>query len=557
MDEKDYLKVTLNGFLLNAGVVGLLRLFEYAEEYDELGCVKDEDYIIDNQDLYISKKFILTHNLADLYVKSIVYYLGEDTKFIRVMSKQDAVNKLFEKYDPEDKKWIKDVNELFKEFSEMLEKASFKSGYEILASYDNVEKITLEMIASFKKEKDYITKKDLYFELCRLLNQPKVKEVLIFKDILYSKINMFMGDVSFLNRSNTKKDITQTYHNDFVQPLLDDLSYTKSKTKPCIDCGRLSKTTTSLSFMSDVTDDTNRKKSYYWNCVPDAYLCPLCAFIYSLVPLGFSYAASDAIFINSNINIKTLQSLSEGMFYRTDEADKNVWYKVYNKFTNLELSNVQKRIDNIQVIVRENHKDSKRYSLNMIDKQIVTTLANSKNELDYIRNWYVKDSDEFINVYQSTVEHIINRQSLYNFISRLLKISLRDGTNSNHLFPILIIQINSQGGQKMEADTKQAYVAKKKGEEMRVNLTKDVSTSDRDDKLKGMIYQFLNAVSLSNRDAFMNLLIRSYSSVGQPVPDIFFSCFESDEKFRTIGYAYLLGLKSDGYKKPKEGDVSE
>lgn len=109
----------------------------------------------------------------------------------------------------------------------------------------------------------------------------------------------------------------------------------------------------------------------------------------------------------------------------------------------------------------------------------------------------------------------------------------------------------------MEADTKQAYVAKKKGEEMRVNLTKDVSTSDRDDKLKGMIYQFLNAVSLSNRDAFMNLLIRSYSSVGQPVPDIFFSCFESDEKFRTIGYAYLLGLKSDGYKKPKEGDVSE
>ena len=239
MDEKDYLKVTLNGFLLNAGVVGLLRLFEYAEEYDELGCVKDEDYIIDNQDLYISKKFILTHNLADLYVKSIVYYLGEDTKFIRVMSKQDAVNKLFEKYDPEDKKWIKDVNELFKEFSEMLEKASFKSGYEILASYDNVEKITLEMIASFKKEKDYIIKKDLYFELCRLLNQPKVKEVLIFKDILYSKINMFMGDVSFLNRSNTKKDITQIYHNDFVQPLLDDLSYTKSKTKPCIDCGRL------------------------------------------------------------------------------------------------------------------------------------------------------------------------------------------------------------------------------------------------------------------------------------------------------------------------------
>lgn len=557
MDEKDYLKVTLNGFLLNAGVVGLLRLFEYANEYDELGCVENKDYIIDNQDLYISKNFILKHNLADLYVRSIVYYLGEDTKFTRVMSKQDAVNRLFEEYNPDDKKWVKSVNELFKEFSKMLETDSFKSGYEILSSYNDVENITLEMITSFKKEKDYAIKKDLYSELCRLLDQPKVKEVLIFKDILYSKINMFMGDVSFLNRSNSKKDITQTYHNYFVQPLLDDLLCEKSKTKPCIDCGRLSKTTTSLSFMSDVTDDTTRKKSYCWNCVADAYLCPLCAFIYSLVPLGFSYAASDAIFINSNIDVKNLQSLSEGMFYRTDETDKNVWYKVYNKFTNLELSGIQKRMDNIQVIVRENHKDSKRYSLNMVDKQIVKTLSSSKNELDHIHNWYVKDSDEFINIYQSTVEHIIRRQNLYNFISRLLKISLRDGTNSNYLFSILIIQINSQGGQKMETDTKQAYIAKKKGEEMRVSLTRDVSITERDDKLKGIMYQFLNAVSLSNRDAFMNMLIRSYSSVGQPVPDIFFSCFESDEKFRTIGYAYLLGLKSDGYKKAQEGDVSE
>ena len=286
MDEKDYLKVTLNGFLPNAGVIGLLRLFKYVKENDERGCIEGEDYIIDNQDLYISKNFISTHNLADLYVRSIVHYLGEDTKFIRVMSKQDTVNKLFEEYNLDDKKWIKSVNELFKEFSDMLEKASFKSGYEILASYNNIEKITLEMITSFKKEKDYLIKKKLYSDLCRLLDQPKVKEVLIFKDILYSKINMFIGEVCFLNKSNTKKDITQTYHNDFIQPLLDDISYTKSKTKPCIDCGRLSKTTTSLSFMSDVTDDTNRKKSYYWNCMPDAYLCPLCAFIYSLVPLS-------------------------------------------------------------------------------------------------------------------------------------------------------------------------------------------------------------------------------------------------------------------------------
>lgn len=553
MNEDNYLKVTLNGFLLNAGVIGLLRLLKYAEEYDDAGCIAGEDYIIDGQDLYLSKNFILTHNLADLYVKSMVYYFGDDSKFTQILSKRDSLTSCYEMYDPDDKKWLKTVNDIFKEFSEMLEKASFKSGYEILTLYDDIEPVTLEAISEFKKEKDYLAKKDRYMELCRLLLQPKVKEVLIFKELAYVKINMFLNGISFLNKSNTKKDITLTYHNDFVQPLLDDLTWQKSKTKPCIDCGRLSKTTMSLSFMSDVTDDTNRKKSYYWNCMPDAYLCPLCSFIYSLVPLGFSYVGADAIFINSNASIRALQSLAESLNYRADDVDKNVWYKVYNQFTEIEITGVNNRLNNIQVIIRENA--TKKYSLSMIDKRVIKILQNSKKELNHIRNWYVKENDKFINIYQSTLEHVIRRRSLYGFMTRLLKISLRDGTNPSHIHSILLIQINSQGDQ-VKDDINRAYVAKKKGEELRIALTKDVAITERDNKLRGTIYQFLNAVSLNNRDAFMNMLIRSYSSIGQPVPDIFFSCFENDEKFRMLGYAYLLGLKSDGYKKT-EGDVSE
>ena len=191
----------------------------------------------------------------------------------------------------------------------------------------------------------------------------------------------------------------------------------------------------------------------------------------------------------------------------------------------------------------------------MIDKRVIKILQNSKKELNHIRNWYVKENDKFINIYQSTLEHVIRRRSLYGFMTRLLKISLRDGTNPSHIHSILLIQINSQGDQ-VKDDINRAYVAKKKGEELRIALTKDVAITERDNKLRGTIYQFLNAVSLNNRDAFMNMLIRSYSSIGQPVPDIFFSCFENDEKFRMLGYAYLLGLKSDGYKKT-EGDVSE
>lgn len=104
----------------------------------------------------------------------------------------------------------------------------------------------------------------------------------------------------------------------------------------------------------------------------------------------------------------------------------------------------------------------------------------------------------------------------------------------------------------MSENVKRAYVAKKYGESMRKLMTADIAERDRDNKLRGIVYQLLNSVSLGNRDNFMNLILRIYSSCGQPVPDIFFSCFESDETFKEIGYAYLLGLKSEENKKNVE-----
>ena len=101
----------------------------------------------------------------------------------------------------------------------------------------------------------------------------------------------------------------------------------------------------------------------------------------------------------------------------------------------------------------------------------------------------------------------------------------------------------------MADNIKRAYVAKKHGEALRAKLTEGLAEADKDNKLRGLVYQLLNAVSLGNREKFLELLLRTYAGSGQPVPDIFFSCFESDESFKEIGFAYLLGLKSELYKK--------
>ena len=101
----------------------------------------------------------------------------------------------------------------------------------------------------------------------------------------------------------------------------------------------------------------------------------------------------------------------------------------------------------------------------------------------------------------------------------------------------------------MDSSIKRAYVVKKQGEIMRAKLTEGLSESDKDNKIRGLVYQMLNAVSLKNRDKFMELVLRTYSGLGMSVPDVFFSSFESDEKFMEVGFAYLLGLKSAGYTK--------
>ena len=53
-----------------------------------------------------------------------------------------------------------------------------------------------------------------------------------------------------------------------------------------------------------MADDLSRKKSAFWNCKVDAFLCPECAFIYALCPLGFNLLGSRFAFLNTNISIR-------------------------------------------------------------------------------------------------------------------------------------------------------------------------------------------------------------------------------------------------------------
>src|SRR5699024_10798916 len=103
-------------------------------------------------------------------------------------------------------------------------------------------------------------------------------------------INRFWDGKSFLLRSNAKKEMRETFTRDFTEPFLKYLETDHTKAKDsCIDCGYPvnPKEKVSIAFMTECADDLARKKSAFWNGKVDAYLCPVCAFVYAVSPLGF------------------------------------------------------------------------------------------------------------------------------------------------------------------------------------------------------------------------------------------------------------------------------
>ena len=122
--------------------------------------------------------------------------------------------------------------------------------------------------------------------------QPKCKETFVMKSVIYNYINRFWDGKCFLLRANAKKDMRILFEQDFTKPFKEYIRTNHDKDKDmCIDCGRPmgNKERVSIAFMKDMADDLARKKSAFWNCKVDAFLCPACAFVYAASPLGFTH----------------------------------------------------------------------------------------------------------------------------------------------------------------------------------------------------------------------------------------------------------------------------
>lgn len=610
------LRLTTGDFLKNAGIVGFLKLWSFikrkrTEEFE----IGDE---IPVSELPDGKE--LAQYVMDLYVEEY----GQDSKVQKAFDKLDrfaqriAANRALDGSDGDpnaiDFNKIKDdVESIYGALSA----ASIKSGYEGIKdqiSYGDVYEDFLKHKLKLPKPKDDQTAaaaelRKRLSELAKFCAQPVVKQTFLFKSIAYTVINRFWSDKCFLLRANAKKNMARLIEDDFTTPFYQYLTREQKPVKAgktpkiavnCISCSNPMATTseaTPISFMIDIADDLNRKTSTFWNHIPDAYLCPVCALIYSLAPLGFCQInTGDFVFINSNSSIRDLwlnnqqkesAPVTSGIRDGDDEldvhnqdAEPNSYLSRVDAALLWMLDEKQKTLSNVQVVVRtkQENGDGFVYRFNIIDRDVLYLLhkeklpnvkgryATIRGNLSQLAGRSLKLANgDYFSVYRHCLDNVLEYRNQYNLLNMLILESLKQPWVGFFLAPVFRIQtlqfhhqFKEQEDSFMADVAKLQYFATQAGDMMRYQLLADAVGQDnvknlkedrKEDIVRGVVYQLTNALKTRDVERFLDVLIRLYASSKEPIPTVFTKTLQDEEAFTLIGYAYVLGLKGAFYKK--------
>ena len=345
--NNEYFEINLDTFLFNAGVVGFIEVLEESKAKKGESIEDKKDYYFENQTLFVKKEFLLNTDLSQMYIDRIVKKFGDKTNISESIKKIDIILN-----DKENKDYKDDIKNIIDYFSA----ASIKTGLETLTAkgisvniQDNIEKIKEIIKAknfSIEQIKPHLKEIKSDFE-----NNKEVRDTLLMKNIMYTKINQFWENKAFLLPANSKKDIKEMFYKSFEEPLKELINNKKKYNYNCVVCNESINKDIDTTFLFEVGVDTNRKKSAFWNYNPDSFICALCNYIYACTPLGFIDISNTMIFVNQNDSIETLIKMNGKIDFKNN-AEENKTYTAYNEIIRRLLAEKTKELKSIQVIIR-------------------------------------------------------------------------------------------------------------------------------------------------------------------------------------------------------------
>ncbi|MEI0747871.1 Cas8a1 family CRISPR/Cas system-associated protein [Brachyspira pulli] len=565
----NYFKISLNNFLYNAGVIGFIEVLNIAKI----------NYLIDNKDLYIEKASLVNDNLAQAYIYAICDKFKEDTFYTKIKSSE--------------KDYEKELNLIVKQFDKKSEENSDIKGGKyrqaikkigIVKNYD-YESELIKLPSDERKEKI----KDL------LENFDDISKSILNFNSVTGKITPFWGQFAFLDYANTSeypltfiiekyftnpiKNIAKNRNEDTIKdfcfscqnPIYEDYVYETlgQKSKKENENKKIKTKQYNTSFIKSLAQDLEGKSSHFWNHNPDVIICPICAFIYACMPIGFTNIKNDFIFINNSESIKTL--LIENKNYKLDllkQHKDNINY--FQAYIETKIEKNEKEIEGIEFIINQfdiNKKENK-YIIKNIDKITLSLLNASKNYLNiiYAINISCKlDNKTSLDIFNECIDNIFRNVNQYNLIHKIFITKYPDNIKKDQIpelmYYIALIQITKnyifkeKGGENMQIDRiKKGEEARNEGSKLRWYISQNIEAKGEElnDRIKGISFKLANAIQTCNFNLFRDVLFHTYIALGKNIPTIFMDMRESNNTFKDLGYSYLAGLNGAYINKNKE-----
>ncbi len=542
MGEK--IRLYMEDWLYNSGLVGFYNVLKHAED----DVVIKQNFIEFESDVLVGFEKKYFNYFIDGY-KDILS-LNKIISFEKFILHHEENN--FENFNEKSleftNKYISDVAK------KQIKSNSYKSAYELIESPVDIlglEK-NLKTINLKKKQeiRDILPEiKDIFDLMKQVIKYMKLEESRKYigaKNAMYSVIKNGWNGVCFLNPQTKEKDMYIDYKCYFIDPTIEYLNTDKSKFKySCFSCNRKMKDfSNDLSFLNSTGFDVSRKSSHVWDFQNDIAVCPICKLVYSCVPAGISYLYDKGIYINDNSSMRNAIAINNKIhmgIYRQKDEDKKLTYKALVESINEEYNDkIKYELADIQLVRYEDGK----YRFNILSKNSLKVIKDSEDDLNKLINCGFKEINTYFNVYELVIDRLLNSQNMFTLIQKMLHYKLSQPRDSYyhtfHITRILRINIRFLKGVGCMKGVYKDIV--KEGNDAGEKLREKYRSKGSVDKLSGISYRLLNSLKTNNVDSFMDTLLNCYMYVKSSVPEIFLDTLKDEDKFKTIGYAFVAGL---------------
>lgn len=534
--------VRLGDWLYNAGLLGLLRILQHADNPPDLypGAISFPAKNLKNLEHHFFQYF------ADIYGKEGLQPSAE--QFYNLHFTQSGP-------DGPDEKTLNDIAKIIA--------SKITANVHTACEVVGVERDTLKnLLALLKDPKSPLPERQRAFRDIRdfLLSH---KDIFQAKYVSYQIINLYWSNKSFLNKSMVKQNMFHRFREDFIAPIAESLSPVKKNKAPesCRICNQpisALKPAKGLGWLN-MDLDSERKTSGYWNHKCDMFICPLCMLVYACVPAGFATRRRRGIFINAGADLQNLISANSGLLNALNDIDKkgDIENISYTHIINLLHRRIDKEItrelENIQIIKLDGDKG---YSFNLLSKPLLRVLDHCSAQLNSLAARFpiTLDNKTTLNIYGDTIHRLSLNFSLYPLINTIIRLYLDNNKNVSNLDPaykiahINMSYMNYTGGsdmtdQKINNLQAKCKILQGKGRELKNAFR------DEKNKIQGIAYRMLNHLRTQNINGFMDVLINSHMHKRREVPTLFVDALQNEDIFQAYGYAFLMGFLGDEWSK--------